>query len=243
MSIKRLINNSWAVAVSAILLVAACEDEVRIRSQEDKLAYTIGYSMGKNIQITLEQRGDSPSQEHMLAGIRAAMQGSSLVMTDEEMLGILTEHRKASEEKGKQAAEAAAEEALKAGAAYLDENGQRQGVNALPSGLQYKVLAAGDGPRASMQDTVRAHYVGRFITGEEFEGTYSQGQPVDFPLQHVIPGWQEALQLMPSGSKWEVSVPSELAYGKRGTPNIPPNSTLVFDIELLGILGKTIGGK
>ena len=243
MSIKKLISNTWAVGIGALVLIAACEDEVRIRTQEDKLAYSIGYSMGKNIDMTLTERGDRPNNDHLLAGIKAALQGSSAVMTDEEMLGILTEHQKESEEKAQKEAEAAAEEAFKAGAAYLDENGKRDGVTTLPSGIQYKVLNAGTGIRASMQDTVRAHYVGRFIDGQEFDGTYTQGQPVDFPLQHVIPGWQEALQLMPSGSKWEVTIPSELAYGKRGTPNIPPNSTLVFDIELIGIIGKTIGGK
>lgn len=240
MSIRKTMKNTWAVAAAAVVLIAACEENVRIRSQEDKLAYSIGYSMGKNIEATLESRGDKPSVDHMLEGIRAAMQGSSDVMSEEEMLAILEEHQKATEARMQEEAEAAAEEALAAGNAYLEENRQRDGVRALPSGVQYKVLESGDGPRATMQDTVRALYVGRFIDGQEFD---SSVDPVDFPLTHVIPGWQEALQLMPVGSKWEVTVPSELAYGNRGTPGIPPNSTLVFDIELMGILGKTIGVK
>ncbi len=240
MSFRKGIRNSWAFAVAALVLVAACEDKAQMKTQEDRLAYSIGYSMGKNISTTLEERGDKPSIVHLVAGIRAAMVGSSEVMTDEEMLGILAEHQTAAEEKATQDAIEAAEESQKAGAAYLEGNKDRPGVNELPSGVQYKVLEAGDGIRPTMDDTVLAHYVGRFIDGEEFEGTYEADEPIYFPVKRVIPGWQEILQMMPSGAKWEVTVPSELAYGKRGTPNILPNSTLIFEIELLGIKGKTI---
>ena len=240
MSIRKIISNTWAVAVAALLAVVACEDKARIKTQEDKLAYSIGYSMGKNIEATLDQRGDRPSVDHLFAGIRAAIQGSSDVMMDEEMLAILGEHQKAAEDKAQQDAIAAMEEALKSGAAYLEGNKDRAGVNTLPSGVQYKVLEAGDGIRATKDDTVLAHYVGRYIDGKEFEGTYEADEPIYFPVQRVIPGWQEILQLMPSGSKWEVTVPSDLAYGERGTPTIPPNSTLIFEVELLGIKGKTV---
>ena len=242
MSIRKGITNSWAFAVAVLVLIAACEDKARIKTQEDKLAYSIGYSMGKNIAATLEERGDDPSSDHLVAGIRAAMQGSSDVLTDEEMLGILAEHQKAMEEKAEQDALVAAEENLKTGAAYLEGNKDRAGVNVLPSGVQYKVLEEGDGIRATMDDTVLAHYVGRFIDGQEFEGTEANA-PIDFPVRRVIPGWQEVLQLMRTGAKWEVTVPSELAYGKRGTPSIPPNSTLIFDLEVLEIKGKTNGGE
>ena len=102
MSIRKGITNSWAFAVAVLVLIAACEDKARIKTQEDKLAYSIGYSMGKNIAATLEERGDDPSSDHLVAGIRAAMQGSSDVLTDEEMLGILAEHQKAMEEKAEQ---------------------------------------------------------------------------------------------------------------------------------------------
>ena len=240
MSIRSLISTSWPVGVGALLLVVACEDNARIKSEDDRLAYSIGYSMGKNIQASLDERGDTPSVEHLVAGIRAAMQGSSDVMSDEEMLAILGEHQKVAEEKARQDAIAQMEESKKEGAAYLEGNKDRAGVNVLPSGVQYKVLEDGDGIRATMDDTVLAHYVGRFVTGEEFEGTYETDEATYFPVTRVIPGWQEVLQLMPVGSKWEVTVPTELAYGERGTPNIPPNSTLIFEIEVLGIKGKTV---
>ena len=240
MVIQRYVRSAWPVVVCLVLLVAACEDKARIKSQEDRLAYSIGYSMGKNIQATLAEREDSPSVEHLLAGIRAAMQGSSDVMTDEEMLGILSDHAKVAEERAQQRMEQAAEDAKEAGDQYLAQNEDRDGVMALPSGVQYSVLEAGDGIRATIKDTVLAMYVGRFIDGTVFEETYESGEEIYFPVKRVIPGWQEVLMMMPVGSKWEVAVPSDLAYGKRGTPTIPPNSRLVFDIEVLGIKGKTV---
>ena len=240
MLICKRITQSWAVAVAALVLVAACEDKARIRTQEDKLAYSIGYSMGKNISSTLEERGDKPDVELLVAGIRAAMQGSSDVLTDEEMLGILGGHQEVAEAKAQEDAIASMAENLKVGQAYLEGNKDRAGVKVLPSGVQYRELEPGDGPRPTMEDTVLAHYVGRFVDGEEFEGTYEADEPIYFPLKSVIPGWQEVVQLMPLGAKWEVTVPADLAYGDRGTPNIEPNSVLIFEMELLGIKGKTI---
>jgi FKBP-type peptidyl-prolyl cis-trans isomerase len=243
MSIGKWFTHSWAIAVAALVLITACEDKARLKTSEDKLAYSIGYSMGKNISTSLDQRGDSPDIDHLLAGIRAAIQGSSVVMTDEEILGILSGHQEAAEIKAQEDAIASMAANLKSGVAYLEENEGREGVNTLPSGVQYRVLEAGDGLRPTMSDTVLAHYVGRFIDGQEFEGTYEKDEPIDFPVPRVIPGWQEVMQLMPVGSKWEVTVPSTLAYGERGTPNIPPNSVLVFEIEILEIKGKTTYGQ
>jgi FKBP-type peptidyl-prolyl cis-trans isomerase len=243
MSFCRRLTNSWAVAVAALLLITACQNKARIKTEDDKLAYSIGYSMGKNIGTTLESRGDKPDIEFLMAGIRAAIQGSSDVMTDEEILGILGVHQEAAEEKAREDAIASMAENLKTGAAYMEGNKDRAGVNALPSGVQYRILEEGDGIRPTKDDTVLAHYVGRFIDGEEFEGTYEKDEPIYFPLSRVIPGWQEVIQMMPVGSKWEVTVPSELAYGEKGTPTIEPNSTLIFEMELLGIKGKTIDVK
>lgn len=240
MSIRKWIGKAWPLAAGALLVAAACEDKARIKTEEDRLAYAIGYGMGKNIERTLAANDDDPSLEHMLAGVRAALQGSSDVLTEEEIQSILEQHSNSIEERRREEAVAQAEENLKTGNAYLEGNKDRAGVNVLPSGVQYRVLEEGDGIRPTMNDTVLAHYLGRFVDGEEFEGTYAEDEPIYFPIQRVIPGWQEVLQLMPVGSKWEVTIPSELAYGERGTPNIPPNSTLVFEVELLGIKGKTI---
>ena len=126
--------------------------------------------------------------------------------------------------------------AKEAGKKFLEENGKLEGVVTLPSGLQYKVLSAGNGPKPRKGDTVRCHYEGRLINGEIFDSSYRRKQPAEFPVTGVIAGWVEALQLMPVGSKWQLFIPSELAYGSRGAgQSIGPNETLIFDIELLGI--------
>lgn len=123
------------------------------------------------------------------------------------------------------------------GERFLAENGRREGVITTESGLQYEVLRAGDGPRPSLNDQVRVHYVGTLIDGTKFDSSYDRGQPATFPLNGVIAGWTEALQLMPVGSKYKLFIPSDLAYGDRGTPGpIGPNATLIFEVELLEIL-------
>jgi FKBP-type peptidyl-prolyl cis-trans isomerase FklB len=135
-----------------------------------------------------------------------------------------------------QATAAAGEENKKAGEAFLAQNKGKQGVVTLPSGLQYKILKAGNGKKPTENDTVECNYRGTLINGTEFDSSYRRGQPATFGVGQVIPGWREALQLMPVGSKWELYVPPDLAYGERGAGrDIGPNSTLVFEVELLGI--------
>ena len=125
---------------------------------------------------------------------------------------------------------------LQAGLNYLTLNGEREGVVTLPSGMQYEVLTMGDGPRPSATSTVRCHYHGTTIEGKVFDSSVQRGQPASFPLNRVIAGWTEALQLMPVGSKWRLFIPPNLAYGdRRVSPEIGPNSTLIFEVELLGI--------
>ncbi len=125
---------------------------------------------------------------------------------------------------------------LEAGKKFLTENAQREGVVALPSGIQYEVMTMGDGPQPSAKDTVRCHYHGTTIAGKVFDSSVQRGQPASFPLNRVIAGWTEALQLMPVGSKWRLFIPPNLAYGdRRVSPEIGPNSTLIFEVELLGI--------
>jgi FKBP-type peptidyl-prolyl cis-trans isomerase FklB len=125
------------------------------------------------------------------------------------------------------------------GQAYLAKNKTQPGVVTLPSGLQYKVLKAGQGKKPTAGDTVVCNYRGTFLNGTEFDSSYKRNQPASFPVGGVIKGWTEALQLMPVGSKWQLFIPPELAYGERGMPGaIPPNSTLIFEVELLSIQGK-----
>ncbi|MFH0911666.1 MAG: FKBP-type peptidyl-prolyl cis-trans isomerase [Planctomycetota bacterium] len=130
------------------------------------------------------------------------------------------------------------------GAAFLEENKKKEGVVALPSGLQYKALAPGAGRKPGAQDLAVVHYRGRLLNGEEFDSSYTRGQPARFRVNQIIPGWAEALQLMQEGAKWEVYIPSELAYGDRGAgDHIPPGATLIFEIELLSIESPTPEGN
>ena len=139
-----------------------------------------------------------------------------------------------------QLAAAAAAESAAEGLAFLEENGKREGVVTLESGLQYEVLTAGEGAKPSAADSVTTHYEGRLIDETVFDSSYQRGEPATFPLNGVIKGWTEALQLMPVGSKWRLYLPPQIAYGERGAPpSIPPNATLVFDVELLEIVGQT----
>jgi FKBP-type peptidyl-prolyl cis-trans isomerase FklB len=129
----------------------------------------------------------------------------------------------------------AGEESAKAGEAFLAGNRGKEGVITLPSGLQYKIIKAGTGRIPKAGDTVSAHYRGTLVDGKEFDSSYRRGEPTSFPVGAVIPAWQEALQLMPVGSKWQLYVPAKLGYGDRGAGPIPPNATLIFDIELVAI--------
>ena len=135
---------------------------------------------------------------------------------------------------------AVAEPNKKEGEAFLAANKTKEGVITLPSGLQYKVLTEGNGPKPTVTDTVVCNYRGTRINGAEFDSSYKRGEPTSFQVNRVIRGWTEALQLMPVGSKWQLFIPSDLAYGERGTPggDIGPNSALIFEVELISIQGK-----
>ena len=133
-------------------------------------------------------------------------------------------------------AEAAAASAKAAGQAYLDENAKKEGVSVTESGLQYEVLQAAEGAKPAATDTVKVHYTGTLTDGTKFDSSVDRGEPVEFPLNRVIPGWTEGVQLMNVGSKFRFTIPSELAYGERDMGTIPPNSVLVFEVELLDII-------
>ncbi len=173
-------------------------------------------------------------------GLKDGMSGGKTLMTEEEaraaLMQLQTEVRAQQAEKAKQAGEANKKE----GEAFLAANKTKPGVVTLPSGLQYKILTEGKGPKPTASDTVVCNYSGTLVNGTEFDSSYKRGQPSTFPVTGVIKGWTEALQLMPVGSKWQLFIPSDLAYGDRGTPGgeIGPNSTLIFEVELLSIQAK-----
>jgi FKBP-type peptidyl-prolyl cis-trans isomerase FklB len=201
-----------------------------LASEREKLGYSIGYQVGSDFQ----RQGIEIDPEMLVKGARDALSGAEPAMTPDEMRQTLTEvqHRAMQAAQAKRKEEAGRN--LEAGKAFLAENGAREGVTTTASGLQYEVLTAGSGPRPEAKAQVTVHYRGTFLDGTEFDSSYSRNEPATFPLDRVIPGWQEALPLMSEGSKWKLFVPSSLAYGERGQgARIPPNATLVFEVELL----------
>jgi len=160
-------------------------------------------------------------------------------LTDAEAQAALAELQAEVRKKQDAEAQAAAEANMKEGEAFLADNKTKEGVVTLPSGLQYKILTPGTGPKPTASDTVVCNYRGTFINGTEFDSSYKRGQPASFPVGQVIKGWTEALQLMPVGSKWQLFIPPDLAYGQRGAGGaIGPNATLIFEVELLSIKEK-----
>jgi FKBP-type peptidyl-prolyl cis-trans isomerase FklB len=191
-----------------------------------------GYAIGTNIGSGLKRDGVTVDLDALIAGIRDAFSGAEARLTAGQRDAAMAELQKS------MAANAGArgERAKLAGDAYLAENKTKEGVTTLPSGLQYKVLTAGEGNTPKATDTVSVHYKGTLTDGTVFDSSYDRGEPATFPVDGVIAGWTEALKLMPEGSKWELTIPSDLAYGESGAGEvIPPNSVLVFQVELLEI--------
>jgi FKBP-type peptidyl-prolyl cis-trans isomerase len=220
-----------AAAMCTVVLPALAQDAA-LKSDKDKLSYGIGADLGRNLK-RLEIEVDP---ELVRKGLLDALSGAKPMMSEEEVRGVLTGLQAQIQRKAAQAQSVAGEENKKAGEAFLAQNKTKPGVVTLPSGLQYKILKAGEGKKPAESDTVECNYRGTLINGTEFDSSYKRGQPATFAVTQVIPGWREALQLMTVGSKWQLVVPPELAYGERGAGReIGPNATLVFEVELLGI--------
>jgi FKBP-type peptidyl-prolyl cis-trans isomerase FklB len=205
-----------------------------LTTQKQKNSYALGMSIG----LGLGKQGLDKSVDSTLVvrGLRDALTGSKTAMTEEEMKTALqqlrTEYQTAQEAKAKEAGTSNRKE----GDAFLAENKSKDGVKVLPDGLQYKVLTEGSGPKPTANDTVTVNYRGTLINGKEFDSSYKRGQPASFPVGGVIKGWTEALQMMPVGSKWQLFLPADLAYGDRGAGgDIAPGDTLIFEVELLSI--------
>lgn len=203
----------------------------------DRISYALGLSMGNNFRASGIQ---SLNVQDFADGVAAVFYGSKPKMTYDEAKAEIQAFFTEMEKKQQEAAAKAGEENLKAGEAFLLENGKRAEVKTTPTGLQYEVLAEGDGPMPSATDQVEVHYTGKLLDGTVFDSSVDRGMPATFGVNQVIPGWVEALQMMKAGSKWRLFIPSNLAYGPTGTPGGPigPNSTLLFDVELIKVLGK-----
>jgi FKBP-type peptidyl-prolyl cis-trans isomerase FklB len=207
-----------------------------LKTQKDKASYAIGLNIGKS----MKKDSVDIDTSILLRGLKDGLAGSKPLLTDDEarasMVALQTDLRKKQEEKMLVQGEAN----KKIGEAFLAENKAKDGVVTLPSGLQYKILTDGTGAKPTAADTVVCNYKGTLLDNTEFDSSYKRGQPATFPVSGVIKGWTEALQLMPVGSKWQLFIPSDLAYGARGGPGggIGPNATLVFEVELMSIQPK-----
>lgn len=202
------------------------------------------YALGMNLGTGMRKQGVPINPTVFSQGLRDALAGKKTLLTDDEARAALTELQGDARAKQMEKVKQMAEGNKKTGAAYLAANKSKAGVVTLPSGLQYKILTAGTGPKPLASDTVVCNYKGTLINGTEFDSSYKRGEPATFPVGGVIKGWTEALQLMPAGSKWQLFIPSDLAYGDNGAgKEIEPGSTLIFEVELMSIQPKEADKK
>lgn len=202
------------------------------QTDEQKLSYGLGYILGQRLKPDF----DTLDFDMLKQGIEDLFTGADPLMTDGEIAEQMRAFQQAKMEAQREQAAAVAVENLEQGKAYREENGKKAGVTTTDSGLQIEILEQGDGAQPTAEDSVKVHYRGTLITGQEFDSSYGRGEPVTFPLTGVIRGWTEGLQLMNQGAKARLVIPSELAYGPGGAGEmIGPNATLVFEVELLEI--------
>lgn len=222
-----------ATLISIVFVFSICsaQEKLQLKDQKDKESYSLGYQFGQ----TLKAQGVEINLDIYTAGIQDALGEKKPLLSQEEIRSTITElQKRLAAARQKEMKEKAAKN-LAEGKAFLEENKKKEGVKTLPDGLQYKVLAEGSGKMPKATDTVKVNYRGTLIDGTEFDSSYKRGQPATFQADKVIKGWTEALQMMKEGAKWQLFIPPELAYGERSMGRIPPNSTLIFEIELLSI--------
>lgn len=226
-----------SIVVLVLLLAgtASAQDAPELKDPKEKLSYALGMDLGNQFK----SQSVDIDPDIFVKAMKDIMSGGRMLMTDDDARSTIATWQKDMRQK-QQAQRAATADKNKAdGEAFLEKNKNAEGVVALPSGLQYKILRAGDGRKPSLEDTVVCHYRGTLIDGTEFDSSFKRNEPATFPLKGVIKGWTEALQLMPVGSKWQLFIPPALAYGERGAgAAIGPNATLIFEVELLSIKEK-----
>ena len=222
-------------AVLCVVLVTApviAAEKPELKTQKDKISYVVGLDMGNSLKKNMID----VNPEIVAQGLKDALSGEKPLMSEQEMKETIIALQKDLQAKQQELTRALAEKNKKEGETFLAENKKKQGVITMPSGLQYKILANGKGKSPKATDTVTVNYKGTLIDGTEFDSSYKRGQPSTFVVNGVIPGWTEALQLMKEGSKWQLFIPSNLAYGERGAGGaIGPNAVLIFEVELISI--------
>ncbi len=208
-------------------------------SRKEKFSYALGMNIGTNLEGQLKKQSVEVDWDLVAQGLKESTSGGKTRLTEDEAKAVLTEVQTEIQKQQQAKAKEAGEKNKTEGEAFLAANKDKEGVVTLRSGLQYKVLKAGDGPKPAAADSVKCNYRGTLLNGTEFDSSYKRGQPATFGVSQVIKGWTEALQLMPVGSKWQLFIPSSLAYGERGAGGeIGPNSTLIFEVELISIMDK-----
>jgi len=223
-------------AALALALLAgsatAADPKMTLKTDKDKVSYSIGLNIGRSMKT----EGLDINPDALAAAMKDVFAGAKPQLTEEEIQTVMQNFQKEMMAKRSKSQEEGLSKNKAEGVKFLADNKAKPGVKTTASGLQYKVIKDGAGKTPKATDTVKTHYRGTLINGKEFDSSYKRGEPAEFPVNGVIKGWTEALQLMKEGSKWQLFIPSELAYGERGAgQDIGPNSTLIFDIELLSV--------
>ena len=215
-----------------------------LTTRKDKFSYALGMNIGNGYKQGLEKQSVEFDANLVAQGVKDALSGAKTRLTEDEAKAVLTEVQTEINKQRQEKMKEASDKNKAEGEAFLTANKSKEGVVTLPSGLQYKILTAGIGPKPTASDQVVCNYRGTLIDGTEFDSSYKRGKPATFGVGQVIKGWTEALQLMPVGSKWQLFVPSDLAYAERGAgAQIGPNATLIFEVELISIVDKTKDDK
>jgi FKBP-type peptidyl-prolyl cis-trans isomerase FklB len=212
---------------------------VPLKTRKEKFSYALGMNIGTGLGANLKKQAVEADPALVSQGVKDALTGAKTRLTQEEAQAVLNEVQSEITKQRQEKTQEATTKNKTEGEAFLAANKSKEGVVTLPDGLQYKILTVGTGPKPTASDSVVCNYRGTLINGTEFDSSYKRGQPATFGVGQVIKGWTEALQLMPVGSKWQLVIPSSLAYGERGAgADIGPNATLIFEVELLSIQEK-----
>ena len=242
---ERLISNKaisllakFSLALTAIVVLNSCDDNGAAGGdgKMDEMLDSVAYVVGGNIGKQFHQDSLKIDSDMFMQGFRAALNGDSLLISDSVAQGLMMRFQEFMQGEQQKKMEALMENKLKEGQEFLEKNKAEEGVQVTGSGLQYKVLNEGTGQKPDSNDKVKVHYTGKLIDGTVFDSSIERGEPTEFAVNRVIPGWTEGLQLMSQGSKYMFYIPSEIAYGPRGAgQNIGPNETLIFEVELLEV--------
>jgi FKBP-type peptidyl-prolyl cis-trans isomerase FklB len=233
MADKMTMRLTWitTIGLAALAGTLMAADSTALKSDQDKVSYSLGYNYGQY----LKQRSIEVEMDLFVKGTKDSLSGNPGLLSESEVKDVLANFSKELRAKQEAKNKELAEKNKKEGEAFLAQNAKKPGVTVLPSGLQYQVITEGTGEIPKATDRVSVNYRGTLIDGTEFDSSQKAGKPAEFSVNGVIKGWTEALQLMKVGSKWQLSIPSNLAYGEAGRPSIPPSRTVLFGVELLAI--------